>query len=209
MLLFKAMEPQMKHASVKVVLLGETSVGKTCTAIRYVRDTFAERYDVTIGANFFAKEIQIGENIMNMQLWDTAGQEKYRSLTRMYYRDAKAALIFYDITDRRTFEGKIDEWISDVKSKAPEGVCLVVVGNKVDMEDKRQISTDEGRECAERLSVPFFEVSAKDGTGLNELFLKVAKLVEEKNPKLFEETENEQDMITLEDPSVKKKSGCC
>lgn len=141
-------------------------------------------------------------------MWDTAGQEKYRSLTRMYYRDAKAALIFYDITDRRTFEGKIDEWIKDVRTKSAEDVGIVIVGNKTDMADKREVSTDEGREFAERLGIPFFEVSAKDGTCIEELFTGVGKVVKEKYPKMFEE-EKDKDIITLEKHPVKKKSGCC
>lgn len=151
----------------------------------------------------------IDDHILNLQLWDTAGQEKYRTLTRMYYRDAKAALIFYDITDRRTFEDKIKEWIEDVRSKSTEDVSIIIVGNKIDMEDKREVSTDEGREFAERLGIPFFEVSAKDGTCLNELFTTVGKVVLEKNPKMFDETESDQDLVTLDDRPVKKKSGCC
>lgn len=148
---------------------------------------------------------------MKFLVWDTAGQERYRALTRMYYRGAHGALIFYSITSRASFK-VIEDWVDDLRTKAPEEVCIIIVGNKADMEARRQVSTEEGMKCAERLGVPFFEVSAKDGTRIPELFSKLGELIVEKFPEIFEEAEGEPevdlDTIRLEE-TRNTNNECC
>lgn len=155
---------------------------------------------------------EVDEHRLKCYIWDTAGQEKFRSLAPMYYRDAHGALIFYDITDRMTFYGKIDEWVNVVKGKAQDDVKIVIVGNKVDMENEREVTTEEGRECAERLGASFFEVSAKDGTCVNEAFSRLVELIVENNWESIEESnkddKSDQGIHDLGDLK-KKKTGCC
>lgn len=145
----------------------------------------------------------IGDRSLRLSIWDTAGQERYRSLTSIYYRGASGALIFYDITRRSTFDEKIEEWVNEVRSSASQGISIVVVGNKVDDEANRQVSTREGMACAEMLGVPFFEISAKTGTCVAEAFTKLAELImEDQNLSDGSDGESDNDNVEITDISV-------
>lgn len=151
---------------------------------------------------------------LKLNIWDTTGEEKYRSLSTLFFRSAHGVLIFYDVTSRESFE-KIGMWMKEVKEKSPEGVDVVLVGNKIDLESERQVSTEEGSECAELLGVPFFEISAKDGNFVAQPFNKLGELIVEKNLKMFEEhvddsSDNQNvDISSTHKGENKYKSGCC
>lgn len=132
----------------------------------------------------------------------------------MYYRGAKVALIFYDVTSRDSFEGKVEEWVKDVRSKASDDVNIIIVGNKIDKSGERKVSTEEGWLCAEKFGLPFFEVSAKDGICVDELFIKLGKMVVENNPDMLDGSgkggsEDDMENVMLGPPEEKKRSGCC
>lgn len=165
-----------KGLMIKLLLIGDSGAGKTALLMRHCSNTFSASRISTIGIDFRIKKMEIdGENIM-LQIWDTAGQERFRTITQSYYRGANAILMVYDITDRQTFEG-IKYWSSDISLKSDEAYIKILVGNKADLENFRMVSFEEGEKLANENGMIFFETSAKEGTGVNEMFTKVAKMV--------------------------------
>ena len=162
----------------KYIIIGDSAVGKSNILLRYVHDNFIEEFQSTIGVEFGAKNIQLNEKIYRIQIWDTAGQENFRSITRAYYKNSACACIVYDITQRNSFEN-IKSWIEDCKKQSPKTVFLILIGNKKDLEDKRQISYDEGEEFARKNNMLFFETSAKTGENIENVFLTSAQKIAE------------------------------
>lgn len=153
----------------KVVLLGDSAVGKTSLIIRYLKNTFDDKVEGTIGMDFQSKTVQVGDRSVRLQLWDTAGQERFRSLVKSYIRDAAAAVIVYDLTQRKSFEST-KGWVEEVRNVRGKEVLLVLVGNKLDMSGERAISTAEGQQLANEVGAHFAEMSAKSGENVAELF---------------------------------------
>jgi small GTP-binding protein len=163
--------------SLKVVVVGESAVGKTCFLIRFVRDTFDDDTQSTLGIEFLSKIIQTDSRRIQLQLWDTAGQEMFRSVTRGYYRGSAGALVLFDISNRDSFEN-VERWLQDVKSVARADVVLILIGNKVDLEANRQVQSGEARDFAQRYGMKYFEVSAKTGVGVAEAINSCVSLIE-------------------------------
>ncbi|CAO3589247.1 unnamed protein product [Absidia cylindrospora] len=146
----------------KLVFLGEQSVGKTFLITRFMYDTFDNTYQATIGIDFLSKTLYIDNRTIRLQLWDTAGQERFRSLIPSYIRDSSVAVIVYDITSLDSFNNT-NKWIDDVRAERGEDVIIVLVGNKSDLNDKRQVTTEDAEKRAKELNVMFMETSAKAG----------------------------------------------
>mmetsp|Transcript_103354 Transcript_103354/g.308762 ORF Transcript_103354/g.308762 Transcript_103354/m.308762 type:complete len:216 (+) Transcript_103354:83-730(+) len=157
----------------KVVFLGDEAAGKTSLVRRYMYDTFEENIQATIGMDFQSKTVHFEERTVRLQLWDTAGQERFRSLIPSYIRDAAAAVVVYDITKKASFAGT-RKWISDVRSERGSDAVVALVGNKSDLEEQREVSTEEGRQQAEELGITFAETSAKLGHNVAPLFQELA-----------------------------------
>ena len=158
--------------SCKVVFLGDTSVGKSCLAVRFVRNDFFEFQEPTIGAAFLSKTITHDNKRYKFEIWDTAGQERYRSLAPMYYRGARAAVIVYDITDEDSFKGA-KSWIRELKKKTSN--CLIIlVGNKIDLKEKRKLNAHDVRDYARDTNIIYMESSAKSGENVDQIFTKIA-----------------------------------
>ena len=162
--------------NLKVVLVGDTKVGKSCVLSRFVQGTFDRNMPATIGAAFLTKVITTSSGPVRLQLWDTAGQEKFRSLAPMYYRSSSVALMVYDVTSKESLDS-LDDWATEISDKAPHNIKFVVIGNKSDMTESRVVSTEEGKIVAQQLHATLFgETSAKTGDGINEIFSKIAEL---------------------------------
>jgi small GTP-binding protein len=158
----------------KLVFLGDQSVGKTAIITRFMYDTFDGTYQATIGIDFLSKTMYLEDRTVRLQLWDTAGQERFRSLIPSYIRDSSVAVVVYDITNRASFLNA-PKWIEDVRAeRGPDDVVIMLVGNKTDVSDKRQVSVEQGEELAETLGVLFMETSAKMGFNVKPLFRKLA-----------------------------------
>ncbi|KAG5276937.1 ras-related protein Rab-6B-like isoform X2 [Sardina pilchardus] len=157
----------------KLVFLGEQSVGKTSLITRFMYDSFDNTYQATIGIDFLSKTMYLEDRTVRLQLWDTAGQERFRSLIPSYIRDSTVAVVVYDITNVTSFQ-LTSKWIEEVRSERGSDVIIMLVGNKTDLEEKRQISTEEGERKARELSVMFIETSAKNGCNVKQLFRRVA-----------------------------------
>ena len=157
----------------KLVFLGDESVGKTSIITRFMYDTFDSTYKVTIGIDFVSKTMYLDHRIVRLQLWDTAGQERFRSLIPSYIRDSSVAIVCYDITNRASFLNT-EQWIDDVRSERGNDVVIMLVGNKTDVQERRQVSAEEGQAKAKDYGVMFIETSAKAGFNVKALFRKLA-----------------------------------
>ncbi|XP_051903431.1 ras-related protein Rab-6A isoform X2 [Hippocampus zosterae] len=157
----------------KLVFLGEQSVGKTSLITRFMYDSFDNTYQATIGIDFLSKTMYLEDRTIRLQLWDTAGQERFRSLIPSYIRDSAAAVVVYDITNVNSFQ-QTTKWIDDVRTERGSDVIIMLVGNKTDLADKRQITTEEGEQRAKEMNVLYIETSAKTGYNVKQLFRRVA-----------------------------------
>ena len=162
----------------KVVLVGDSQVGKTCIISRLVNDVFKTNNPATIGAAFQTFTVSTATGTVALQIWDTAGQEKYRSLTPMYYRAAEIAILCYDVTNARSLEA-MEQWTNELVEKAPPNMQLIIVGNKIDLAEERVIDKATAASFASKHgAVHYAEVSAKTGEGVKELFVKAAEFAE-------------------------------
>jgi len=157
----------------KIVLLGDQSVGKTSLITRFMYDNFDNNYQATIGIDFLSKTMYLEDRTVRLQLWDTAGQERFRSLIPSYIRDSSVAIVVFDITNRQSFLST-SQWIEEVRSERQNDVIIALVGNKADLNDKRQVTWEEGNAKATELDIMFMETSAKAGHNVKGLFKKIA-----------------------------------
>ena len=161
-------------AGVKIVLLGEMSTGKTSLVNRLVKGQFSEKVEPTIGAAFLVHTIDVGVPV-KMEIWDTAGQERYRSLAPMYYRGAAAAVVVYSVTSKDSFT-TMRRWVEELRTRAASDIVVVVVGNKTDLAEHREVTEEMIEECKKELNLStFLECSAKSGQGVTEAFEEVCK----------------------------------
>ncbi|KAL4438908.1 hypothetical protein ABPG74_016628 [Tetrahymena malaccensis] len=173
-----------KARDIKVVILGDAGVGKTSILNRFSNKGFDENSQTTLGASFIPKVMTKGDKTYKFQIWDTAGQEKYRSLAPLYYRDTHAALIVYDITNKTSFE-VLKKWVSELREHGPANITIAVVGNKVDLIEREEVKYDDAKSYANQLNAIFQYTSAKENQNIESLFVQIAEKVEEKdsNPK--------------------------
>lgn len=160
-------------AKYKLVFLGDQSVGKTSIITRFMYDKFEGSYQATIGIDFLSKTMYLEDRTVRLQLWDTAGQERFRSLIPSYIRDSSVAVVVYDIINRTSFLST-SKWIDDVRNERGNDVILVLVGNKTDQSEKRQVSVEEGEAKAKEHGILFIETSARAGFNVKALFRKIA-----------------------------------
>ena len=173
----------------KILTLGDTMVGKSSIVLRFAEDKFDDNQFATIGIDFKTKYIKIADSSVKVLIWDTAGQEKFQNIAKQYYKGANGVLLIYDIGSRKSFE-RIDFWLKELKeNNRIDELFICLVGNKIDLEDKRVITTEEGEKYAKDNNILFFEVSAKTGKGVVELFNKV---IGGAMDKVFETNEKEE-----------------
>ncbi|RDL30487.1 putative Ras-related protein Rab-6A [Venustampulla echinocandica] len=158
----------------KLVFLGEQSVGKTSLITRFMYDSFDNMYQATIGIDFLSKTMYLEDRTVRLQLWDTAGQERFRSLIPSYIRDSSVAVVVYDISNAKSFQNT-RKWVDDVRGERGNDVIIVLVGNKTDLNDKREVTTQQGEEEAKKNNLMFIETSAKVGHNVKNLFRRIAQ----------------------------------
>jgi len=157
----------------KLLLIGDSGVGKSCLLLRFADDTYTESYISTIGVDFKIRTVELDGKTIKLQIWDTAGQERFRTITSSYYRGAHGIIIVYDITDVESFNN-VRQWLFEIDRFASENVNKLLVGNKSDLVNKRVVTTETSKEFAGSLDIPFLETSAKNATNVEEAFLTMA-----------------------------------
>ncbi|KAK9238368.1 ras family-domain-containing protein [Lipomyces kononenkoae] len=164
---------------IKLLLIGDSGVGKSCLLLRFSEDSFTPSFITTIGIDFKIRTIDLDGKRIKMQIWDTAGQERFRTITTAYYRGAMGILLVYDVTDEKSFNN-IRNWFSNVEQHASEGVNKLLIGNKCDWEEKRAVSTEQGKALANELGIPFIEASAKANINVEEAFVSLARQIKQR-----------------------------
>jgi len=163
----------------KLLLIGDSGVGKSCLLLRFADDTYTESYISTIGVDFKIRTIELEGKTVKLQIWDTAGQERFRTITSSYYRGAHGIIVVYDVTNNESFTS-VKQWLQEIDRYASEGVNKLLVGNKSDLTSKKVVEYSVAKEFAEQLSMPFLETSAKNATNVEQAFLTMAKHIKDR-----------------------------
>mmetsp|Transcript_62991 Transcript_62991/g.165208 ORF Transcript_62991/g.165208 Transcript_62991/m.165208 type:complete len:209 (-) Transcript_62991:244-870(-) len=163
----------------KVLVIGDSGVGKTALTLRFADDTYSGSYTATIGVDFKIKTIEVEGKRCKLQIWETAGQERFRTIAASYYRRAMGFIVAYDVTDRESFR-HVKQWLEEIQKCGDEGVQKILVGNKCDLSTKKVVSYDEGKELADTLGIRFLETSAKNTHNVDEVFATMAKELKDK-----------------------------
>ena len=195
----------------KVLLLGNSDVGKSSLLLRYVDSVWNDAFVPTIGVDFKVKTLTINEKKVKMQIWDTAGQERFRTVVSTYFRGAHGILLLYDVTNRDSFKN-LESWLIEIEKNAKEKVLKILIGNKCDLTDDREIQSDEGKAFALRNGMEFMETSAKMNTNVTEAFETLGKLMIEFNSKSNTATQKKNENKNLKASSgmnLKTKKSCC
>ena len=172
----------------KILLLGDSAVGKSCLLLRYCENSFQESHLTTIGLDFRLKTVNLEDKRkIKVQIWDTAGEDRFRAITRNYYRGANGIILMYDVTDQKSFE-HIRDWVEKIKEDAVEEIIIYLVGNKIDLVNKRIITNEEGKKLAAEYNIKYYETSAKNSIGVEEVFLSLIKEMDD----LFLEKNNKE-----------------
>ncbi|EGA79075.1 Ypt1p [Saccharomyces cerevisiae Vin13] len=162
----------------KLLLIGNSGVGKSCLLLRFSDDTYTNDYISTIGVDFKIKTVELDGKTVKLQIWDTAGQERFRTITSSYYRGSHGIIIVYDVTDQESFNG-VKMWLQEIDRYATSTVLKLLVGNKCDLKDKRVVEYDVAKEFADANKMPFLETSALDSTNVEDAFLTMARQIKE------------------------------
>lgn len=205
------MASHRKKILLKVIILGDSGVGKTSLMNQYVNKKFSKQYKATIGADFLTKEVMIDDKLVTMQIWDTAGQERFQSLGVAFYRGADSCVLVYDITDTKSFDslaGWKEEFLVQAAPTQPDDFPFVCCGNKADLADsQRAVRKDKAQQWCDGFEMPLFECSAKESTNVESAFKRIAEKA------LARESQNQPifipQTVALGDQKKQKKGGCC
>ncbi|KAL7716345.1 Rab11 [Entamoeba marina] len=212
------MESDANEFMYKLVIIGESGVGKSNLLLRFTRDEFEPEKKFTIGVEFATRTIEYENNVIRAQIWDTAGQEKYRAITDAYYRGAEGAMVVYDVSKRESFES-IERWLDELKAGCDPDVAIMIVGNKADLKQEREVTESEGTEFAQQQQSYFIETSALDGSNVEkafqdlliEIYKKKTKKVETNTTAPTEKPAVEDKPVNIEkhDKNDKGDKKCC
>ena len=199
----------------KIIIIGDSGVGKSNILGRYLNNEFKQDTKSTVGVEFGSKKIKVDGANIKLQIWDTAGQERYRAITSAYYKGSKGCFIVYDITSEQTFEN-VEKWYQEIIKTAENGISIILVGNKCDLESDRKITAEMGENKARTLNCPFFETSALNNTNIENVFQSISEDIYNrcKNDRNNEDDDDDYEIVK-EDKNInintteKKEQKCC
>lgn len=197
-----------KICQFKLVLLGESAVGKSSLVLRFVKGQFHEFQESTIGAAFLTQTVCLDDTTVKFEIWDTAGQERYHSLAPMYYRGAQAAIVVYDITNEESFT-RAKNWVKELQRQASPNIVIALSGNKADLANKRAVDFQEAQSYADDNSLLFMETSAKTSMNVNEIFMAIAKKLPKNEPQNPGANSARGRGVDLTEPTQPTRSQCC
>lgn len=204
--------------SFKIIIIGDSGVGKSSLTLRATKNQFQDYYNATVGFEFFSQNIKMDDTIIKLQMWDTCGQEIYRSLISSFYKNSSLAMIMYSIEDEESFR-HLDYWIKEIKNNSNPSIKIILIGNKVDLEDKRTVSKEEEEKFAKENGIEeVYETSAKTGFNAKNIFCRAAQILYKehlnykqigRDPSLIRVGTEDLDPTTIPIPKEQKKKGCC
>lgn len=199
----------------QILIIGDSSVGKTSILTRYTNGTFKEEYLFTVGLDYYSKDEIFNNKTINVKLWDTAGQERYKSLTQSYFKNAEGVIVAYDITNTESFDN-LKFWINSIKTNMENKnvfIPVIIIGNKTDMEESREIMIEDAKKFAEENKYKYFETSAKTGEGIDKAIRDLLNQILNQSGNNDDQKEFRKDSVQIkentEEKSEKKKKGCC
>jgi len=196
----------------KLLLIGDSGVGKSCLLLRFADHTYTESYISTIGVDFKIRTIDLDGKTIKLQIWDTAGQERFRTITSSYYRGAHGIIVVYDVTDAESFNN-VKQWLNEIDRYACENVNKLLVGNKCDLVSKKTVDYDTAKAFADKLDIPFLETSAKQGSNVEKAFLTMAAEIKNSMavhpPPKPTPDKAKVDITSAQDVSKSADKGCC
>ena len=213
-------EEQSKYdLSFKMILIGDSGVGKSALSIKAARDDFQEYYNATVGFEFLSFHVKINDTIIRLQIWDTCGQEAYKSLISSFFKSSSLAVIVYSIDNADSFQ-HVSFWLNEVKNQSNPGVRLFLIGNKLDLQDKREVSLEQGQQLSDEHKFDLFmESSAKTGENAQQVFVKAAEILYEDHLKYVDlkgpeglkkkKEDNKQKLMPTPKNEGNQKGGCC
>eukprot|EP01097_Dermamoeba_algensis_P000625 TRINITY_DN1217_c0_g1_i2.p1 TRINITY_DN1217_c0_g1~~TRINITY_DN1217_c0_g1_i2.p1 ORF type:complete len:204 (+),score=46.78 TRINITY_DN1217_c0_g1_i2:61-672(+) len=194
----------------KLLLIGDSGVGKSCLLLRFADDTYTESYISTIGVDFKIRTIELEGKTIKLQIWDTAGQERFRTITSSYYRGAHGIIVVYDVTDQVSFNN-VKQWLQEIDRYACESVNKLLVGNKCDLTSKKVVDYNTAKEFADGLGIPFLETSAKNSTNVEQAFITMATEIKKRmvSPGSSSASNSNNSTPVAPKKPEKKKGGLC
>ena len=198
------MNPEYDHLF-KLLLIGDSGVGKSCLLLRFADDTYTESYISTIGVDFKIRTIDIGGKSIKLQIWDTAGQERFRTITSSYYRGAHGIIVVYDVTDQASFSN-VKQWLQEIDRYACENVNKLLVGNKCDLTTKKVVDYNTAKEFADGLGIPFLETSAKNSTNVEDAFVTMANEIQNRVSTTDKNVQTDKKITVISPKPIKQKS---
>ncbi|XP_076915023.1 ras-related protein RABD2a-like [Bidens hawaiensis] len=192
----------------KLLLIGDSGVGKSCLLLRFADDSYIDSYISTIGVDFKIRTVEQDGKTIKLQIWDTAGQERFRTITSSYYRGAHGIIIVYDVTDLESFNN-VKQWLSEIDRYASENVNKLLVGNKCDLNESRAVSYDTAKEFADSIGIPFMETSAKDATNVEQAFMAMSADIKNRMASQPGPNSARPPSMQLKGQPVGQKGGCC
>ncbi|KAL8136370.1 hypothetical protein V2J09_002371, partial [Rumex salicifolius] len=206
-LCISAMNPEYDYLF-KLLLIGDSGVGKSCLLLRFADDSYVESYISTIGVDFKIRTVEQDGKTIKLQIWDTAGQERFRTITSSYYRGAHGIIIVYDVTDQQSFEN-VKQWLNEIDRYASDNVVKLLVGNKNDLTSNKVVSYETGKAFADEIGVPFLETSAKNASNVEQAFMTMAAEIKKRVASQPAGNTARPSAVPLRGQPVNSNSSCC
>uniref|UniRef100_A0A7N0USM0 Uncharacterized protein n=1 Tax=Kalanchoe fedtschenkoi TaxID=63787 RepID=A0A7N0USM0_KALFE len=192
----------------KLLLIGDSGVGKSCLLLRFSDDSYLDSYISTIGVDFKIRTVEHDGKTIKLQIWDTAGQERFRTITSSYYRGAHGIIVVYDVTEEESFKS-VRQWLSEIDRYATQNVNKLLVGNKSDLTENRVISFETGQALADEVGIPFMETSAKDSTNVEQAFMAMSAQIKDRMASQPAASAKAPATVQIRGQPVKQKTSCC